>query len=679
LREKQTLSAREIRIQKSAMSRPRLIALLLALATLLVYLPATRSSFLNYDDDDYVTSNYVVQNGLTFAGIQWAFTTVHASNWHPLTWLSHMADCEFFGLNPAAHHFVNVLFHAANAALLFVLLLRLTNALWPVAFVAALFAWHPLHVESVAWIAERKDVLSTFFALLALLSYTRYVQENCRRSLWFALIFFALGLMSKPMLVTLPFVMLLLDYWPLQRIPIFKIPAARRLLLEKWPFFLLMIISCSLTYLAQRGTAVASLELVPLSFRFENMPVAYVVYLSKIFCPASLAVIYPMPTNFQLPPFTVAVSAAVLISVSAAVWLGRKRAPYLAVGWLWFIGMLVPVIGLVQVGAQTLADRYTYLPAIGLFIMVAFGARDLASRFQLPKMVVAAPAALILAACLAVTENQLRYWRNGEALFRHALAVTKDNYIAHINLGVALELEGRLDEAVAENRAAEAIAPDRYQIHNNLGNCLDHLGKSIEALAEYREAVRLNTKLPEFHNSLGIVLNELGRYDEALVEFTNAARLNPAYPWAHFEMAMALLKQGRDAEAVAALHEALMRDPDDLHILTVSAHVLASIPNPQVRDGKTALILATKANDLSGGGQAIVLNALGMAQAEAGDFTNAIAVTQKALDLADAAHSERVQSLQNQLRQELQLYQNHQPWRESFLATNVPPQVLPKN
>jgi protein O-mannosyl-transferase len=672
LREKQTLSAPQNRLQRNAMSRPRLIALLLALATLLVYLPVTRSGFLQYDDDDYITNNPAVQNGLTLAGLQWAFTTVHASNWHPLTWLSHMTDCELFGLNPAAHHFVNVLFHAANAVLLFALLLRLTGALWPAAFVAALFAWHPLHVESVAWIAERKDVLSTFFALLALLSYSKFVKAHCRRSFWFTLIFFALGLMAKPMLVTLPFVMLLLDYWPLQRFHDLQVPAARRLVLEKWPFFLLAILSCIVTFLAQRGTAVASLELVPLSFRLENVPVAYAGYLAKIFWPADLAVIYPMPVNFQLPPFAVAVAAAVLIVISSAVWMARSRSSYLLVGWLWFLGTLVPVIGLVQVGAQALADRYTYLPAIGLFIMVAFGAQDLVSKFRLPKMLVAAIATLILAACLLVTENQLRYWHDSESLFRHALAVTKNNYIAHINLGVALELEGKLDEAITENRAAEAIAPNRYQIHNNLGNSFDHQGKPVEALAEYREAVRLNPRLPELHNSLGITLNELGRYDEALVEFTNAAQLNAAYPWAHFEMAMALLKQGRNTEAAAELHEALMRDPEDLHILTVSAHVLASIPDPQVRDGKTALTLATKANELTEGSQVTVLNALGMAQAENGDFTNAIVVTQKALDLANSSPSEKIQPLQNQLRRELELYRNNQPWRESFLATNAP-------
>jgi protein O-mannosyl-transferase len=688
LREKQTLSAPQNRIQKTAMSRPRLIALLLALATLLVYLPVTRSGFIDYDDDDYVTNNQVVQNGLTLAGIQWAFTTGHASNWHPLTWLSHMTDCELFGLNPAAHHFVNVLFHAANTALLFMLLLRLTgfrrdgaassaqaDALWPAAFIAALFAWHPLHVESVAWIAERKDVLSTLFALLALLSYTRYVEENCRRSFWFALIFFALGLMSKPMLVTLPFVMLLLDFWPLQRFPNFLIPTIRRLVLEKWPFVLLSIISCIVTFLAQRSMAVASLELVPLGFRLENIPVAYVAYLSKIFWPANLAVIYPMPADFQLPPISVAAAVTVLIFISASVWLGRKRAPCLPVGWLWFLGTLVPVIGLVQVGAQALADRYTYLPAIGLFIMIAFGARDLASRFQLPKMVVVTISALILAACLKVTENQLRYWNDSEVLFRHALAVTKDNYIAHINLGVALELEGRLDEAVAEYRAAETIAPNRYQIHNNLGNYLEHQGKPAEALAEYREAVRLNPKLPELHNSLGIALDELGRYDEALVEFTNAAQLDPAYPWAHLEMAKTLLKQGRDTEAIDQFREALRLNQENFQILTYTARVLAAEENSQIRDGKTALVLASKANNLTGGTQPLVLDALGMACAEMGNFSNAIEVTQKALDLATTAKMKALEPIQ----QRLELYKNHRPWRESFLATNMPSELFQKN
>ena len=648
------------------MSRPRLIALLLALTTLLVYLPVTRSGFLNYDDDDYVTNNQIIQNGLTFAGIKWAFTSFHAANWHPLTWLSHMMDCELFGLNPGAHHFVNVLFHAANAALLFVLLLRLTSALWPSTFVAALFAWHPLHVESVAWIAERKDVLSTFFALLALLSYVRYAKENCRRSFWFALVFFALSLMAKPMFVTLPFVMLLLDYWPLQKILNYQTQTARRLMLEKWPFFLLTAISCLVTFFAQRnGDAVVSLKNVSLHYRLENVAVAYADYLQKIFWPENLAVIYPMPEKISAA--AVAAAIAALIFISTAAWLSRKRAPYLPVGWLWFLGMLVPVIGLVQVGGAALADRYTYLPAIGIFLAATFSARELANRFQFPKMILAAVFALILGACLILTEKQLRFWRDSETLFAHTLAVTKNNDIAHVNLGVAFEQEGKSDEALAEYREAAKLAPTRYQIHNNLGNLLDTLGQPDAAQAEYREAIRLNPKASFLRDSLGIVLVELGNFGEAMTEFSDAAKLDPAYPWPHFQMAKALLKQGRDAGAIDQFREALRLDPENFQILAYIAHVLAADENPQVRDGKTALVLAIKANSLTGGTQPFVLDALGMACAETGDFTNATEVTQKALDLATAAKMKKLEPIQ----QRLELYKNHQPWRESFLATNA--------
>jgi protein O-mannosyl-transferase len=654
---------------KSTMSRSLLIALLLALTTLLVYLPVTHNGFLDYDDDDYVTNNQIVQNGLTFNGIQWAFTTFHASNWHPLTWFSHMTDCQLFGLNPGAHHFVNVLFHAANAALLFVLLFRLTGALWPAAFIAALFAWHPLHVESVAWIAERKDVLSTFFALLSLLSYATFARENCRRSYWFALIFFALGLMAKPMLVTLPFVLLLLDFWPIQR---FNDSTIQRLLVEKIPFFMLTAISCLVTFFAQRnGDAIVSLKNVSLPYRLENLFVAYAGYLQKIFWPENLAVVYPLPeTNSAL---AVTAAGAVLFFVSAAAWWGRKRAPYLAVGWLWFLGMLVPVIGLVQVGGAALADRYTYLPATGVFVAVTFGALALTERLQFPKMILGAAAVLVLGTCLIFTEKQLRYWHDSKTLFIRTLAVTKNNDIAHVNLGVAFEQENKPEAALVEYRAAAKLAPTRFQIHNNLGNLLDNLGQPDAALVEYREAIRLNPKAPSLHDSLGIVLVELGNFNEAMEEFTNAARLDPVYPWPHFQMAKALLKQGRDAEAIDQFHAALRLDPENYQILAYLAHVLAAGENPQLREGKTALELAIKANTLTGGGQPFVLDVLGMAYAKTGDFTNAIDVTQKALDLANAANLKKIKPIQ----QRLELYKNHQPWRESFLATNVPVNIKP--
>jgi len=373
------------------MSRPRLLALLLAFITFAAFLPATRFVFINYDDNDYVTANPPVQAGLSWAGVKWAFTTWHANNWHPITWISHMADCSLFGLNPGGHHLVNVLFHTANTVLLFVLVLRLTGALWPAAFVAALFGWHPLHVESVAWIAERKDVLSTFFALLALLGYAKYVAaakiQNPKSKVFFAgsLLAFALGLLAKPMLVTLPFVLLLLDYWPLQR---FSLSAFRlSLLFEKFPFFLLTALSCMLTFLAQSqvvhgSSAVMSLGSVPLHYRLKNMPVAYVEYLWKLVWPAKLAVFYPLADI--IPPVRVAGAVAVLLLISVVVWRCWRTRPYLPVGWLWFLGTLVPVIGLVQVGIQSIADRYTYVPLIGLFILVTWLAGDLAEQWRLP-------------------------------------------------------------------------------------------------------------------------------------------------------------------------------------------------------------------------------------------------------------------------------------------------------
>ncbi len=672
------------------MSRPRLIALLLALATLVIYLPVTHYDFINYDDPDYVTKNPMVQQGPTWAGVQWAFISFHASNWHPLTWLSHMVDCELFGLNAGGHHFVNVLFHAANAVLLLALMLRLTGALWPAAFVAALFAWHPLHVESVAWISERKDVLSTFFALLTLLAYARYARDASRRFFWLALGFFALGLMSKPMLVTLPFGMLLLDFWPLARmrggsLPVSSNPVLElrpepfyRLLLEKWPFFLLAFGSCIATFLAQRGTAISSLETVPLSLRLENVATAYVTYLSKFFWPSDLAVIYPLAKH--IPAAIVAGAVITLACITAGSWLARQRAPYVLVGWLWFLGTLVPVIGLIQVGGQALADRYTYVPSIGIFIIIAFGAADLISRLQIPKAAAAIVAVIILVTCIGVTETQLRYWQNSETLFRHTLAVTKNNEIAHNNLGAALELEGKYDEAIVECRAALQIAPDRYQGHNNLGDCLNLSGRPAEALVEYREAIRLNPNVSYIHQSLGTVLAKLGDNSQALAAFTNAARLDPASPWPHFNMAKILLQQGRNADAANELRQALRCSPNDVQILTYTAHVLAAIDDPQVRDGKTALTLANEASNLTGGGQVLVLAALGMAQAETGDFANALATAQKALDLTSAADNENLPSQQRllqqkakrELEQQLQLYRNHQPWRESFQADNTP-------
>jgi tetratricopeptide (TPR) repeat protein len=580
-----------------------------------------------------------------------------------------MLDCQLFDLNPGPQHLVNVMFHAANTVLLFVLLLRLTRALWPAALAAALFAWHPLHVESVAWIAERKDMLSTFFGLLTLLAYARFVEASKARSpkakayYAVALVMFALGLMSKPMLVTWPFVMLLLDFWPLQR---FKASTLPRLVVEKIPFLLLAAISCVVTFLVQHGGgAVISLGLIPLRYRLVNTPVAYCSYLVKTLWPANLAVFYPLPEYFRRTDFFMAL--VLLLVVTGAVWRIRRSQPYWLFGWLWFLGTLVPVIGLVQVGGAGLADRYTYIPSIGLFMAVAFGFRDGAERFRFPKSAIAAAITLILGGCIFDTEYQLSFWRDSDILFRHALAVTRNNDIAHNNLGVALEQEGRPADALAEYRKAEKLAPTRYMIRNNLGNLLDKMGEREEALAEYREAVRLDPKFAFLRNTLGIELAELGRFDEALNEFTNAIQLDPDYSWPHVETAKVLLKQGRDSEAIAQFREALQIEPDNYQILAYTARVLAAEENPGARDGRFALTLATKANELSGQSQPLVLDILGMAFAATGDFSNAQICAQNAADLATASKMKDLDAI----RQRLQLYQNHQPWRESFRGTNI--------
>jgi tetratricopeptide (TPR) repeat protein len=677
------------------MLRPRFIGLLLALITLLVYLPVAHDDFLVYDDHDYVTENSVVQNGLTWAGIKWAFTTGHASNWHPITWLSHMADCELFGLNPGAHHLVNVLFHTANAVLLLLLLFRLTGALWPSAFIAALFAWHPLHVESVAWISERKDVLSTFFALLTLLAYVRYARNpevGSQKSetegnrfptsvlglpasgfYWLALFFFALGLMSKPMLVTLPFVMLLLDYWPLRRIPNFefRISNAFRLVFEKWPFFVLVAASCIVTVFAQySGGSVVPLELVPLRYRLANAVTSYLDYFLKMFWPVNLAVLYPTAPLLRTQFFAATVF---LIVVSCYVWKTRRMRPYLLVGWLWFLGTLVPVIGLVQVGNQAMADRYTYVPLVGVFIAISFGIKDLIARFQIGIIPPAVAASLILGSCLVLTEQQLSYWKNSEILFRHALAVTKNNGAACINLGVALEGQGFQAEALSQYQEALRINFRSVEAHNNLGNLLSDMGKTNEALVQYQEALKLNPRAPLAHDNLGTLLVKLSRFDEAISQYEQAAQLDPGDFRPHYLMGKALLKQGRDAEAIGKFREALQLNPNDFQTLAFLARGLALSENPQIRNGAEAVALAEKANDLTGGEHPLVLDILAMSYAEVGRFKDAQQIEQQAIQLAQAAGLKET----NIMNRRLELYESSRPYRET--STNLPPRNLPKN
>jgi tetratricopeptide (TPR) repeat protein len=555
--------------------------------------------------------------------------------------------------------------------------------------VAALFAIHPLRVESVAWVAERKDVLSGLFFMLTLGAYVRYVRRPFSLGRYLTVVFlFALGLLSKPMVVTLPFVLLLLDYWPLNR---FTVPTPDpavagngdslknhsvpwRLIIEKIPLLALTTAACVATIVVQKDIIVPA----PLALRIGNAMVSYVVYLRQMFWPAGLAVLYPYPQS--CPPWWKITLAVVLLAViSVGAFLRRQRQPYLLIGWLWYLGMLVPAIGLVQSGLRAHADRYTYLPQIGVYLALTWAAGSLAAGWRhrrLVQVVVTASAVLVLAGCLVLTENQLHYWRGSESLFRHALAVTKDNYLAHLNLGTAFQSEGRLNEALAEYREAARLAPGYFRVHSNLGSLLDDMGRPEEALAEYRLALQFKSNLPTLHDGMGIALVELGHFGQAMSQFKEAARLDPAYPWPYFQMGKALLGQGREAEAMDEFRAALRIDPDNFQILAYTARVLAADEKPEVRDGQTALVYAVRANVLSDGILPFVLDALGMACAETGRFDDAQEAVRSAINIETAAGMKLdVASMQQRLR----LYQNHQPWRESFLSTNLPLGNLPQN
>jgi tetratricopeptide (TPR) repeat protein len=513
------------------------ICFALAVGTIAVYFPILWHGFLNYDDPDYILDNPHVKGGLTWSDIIWAFEpTGYAANWHPLTWISHMADCQFFGLNPAGHHFINVLFHTADALLLFILLNNLTGAIWRSAFVAALFAWHPLHVESVAWASERKDVLSALFWMLALLAYAKYA-ANVKRtagftfltsgSYWLALLFFACGLMSKPMVVTLPFVLLLLDFWPLQRFERSSISTLSRLLIEKIPFFLLVIGSCQMTLIVQKNAFWSSASL-PFQFRLANSFMSYVRYISKIFCPTNLSLIYPYPHSWPLGG--VVIAAAVLGMLSITFILLAKRFPYLAVGWFWFLGTLVPAIGLVQVGVQSMADRYTYLPSIGIFILMTWGISDLLSSSHRKIEICAFAGGAALLACLVLTSLQLRYWQNSLRIFAHTVDVTTDNYAADDCLGKTLNNMGQLDKAKIFYEEAVRLEPTYPMAQYDLGvNCIERKDL-IDASNRLTIAVQLWPANPIMQYNFGVFLLQQHDTNNAATHFQAALADRPDFP-----------------------------------------------------------------------------------------------------------------------------------------------------
>ena len=640
--------------------RPRrLFCLVLALLTLAIFAQVRHFEFTNYDDPDYVSENSRVQSGLSAEGFRWAFVESKSVFWIPVTWLSHLLDCQLFALDSGAHHLTSLLLHTVNVLLLLLLLHRLTGALWRSALVAACFALHPLNVEPVAWIAERKGLLSTLLLLLTLHAWNNFVKKPALSRHALALALFALGLLAKPMLVTLPLLLLVLDAWPMGRAREKRWPA---LLLEKLPFLLLALAMSLTTILfASQAEAWVSSEQISFVQRLLNIPLFIAAYLGKFVAPVNLSVFYPYaPSGSVLP----AVASAILLAgVTWLAWRSRARHPWLLAGWLWFLVALLPVLRVLQVGAHGVADRYAYVPFIGLFIVLAWGGAAAVERWRPPAWLPALAAGAMLVSFASLSWLQAGVWRNSITLFSHALEVTPANPVAHINLGVALEQSGRVEDALVHYRDALRLDPTRAQAHHNLANILDTQGRFAEALPHFEEAIRLRPREARPHCSLGQALAGQGSYVGALAEFTTAARLVPHDPLPHFLAAGARLNQGETSAAIESFRAALRLDPRHAKSLNRLARVLAASPEAARRDGAEAVRLATRAVELTGGQQPAVLDTLAMALAEAGRFDEAVQTLQAAIDLLNQnGAADEAGKLEPRLRQ----FKNRQPWREVF-------------
>ena len=549
-------------------NQDRLAISLIVFVTILIFWSVSGHDFVYLDDNLYVFENSHVQNGITLDSIAWAFKAIHAGNWHPVTWLSHMLDVSLFGPDPGMHHMTNVFFHLLNVILLYLILKSGTGDGRKSAIVAGLFALHPFHVESVAWISERKDVLSTFFGMLTIWVYLKWVKVPSVSRYIQLVLCFSLGLMSKPMLVTFPLVLLLLDYWPLERLQVHgadldfgqNIKILKRMVWEKIPLFCLAGGSCLVTLVAQKqGGAVATLASLPFLSRVVNAAVSYFLYIYKTILPFNLAVFYPHPGVW--PWWLIAVSFMALIIISFFAIKTFNRAPYFAVGWLWYMGTLVPVIGLVQVGVQSMADRYTYIPLIGIFIAAVWGISGLFSRLLQKKHLVPALVSCVFIIFAILTWKQVAFWKNSIVLFEHTLEVTEGNWLSHNNLGIALKREGRVPEAMEHFKEAVRINPDYAEAHNNLGIALIGTGKLEEAISHYKEAIQIDPNYTEAHYNLAIAFEKAGRTDLAIKEYRQAIELNRNFAKASNNLGLLYLKQGSIEEAITQYNEALRVEP----------------------------------------------------------------------------------------------------------------------
>jgi Tfp pilus assembly protein PilF len=628
--------------------------------------------FVNFDDHVYVYENPLVVRGLSAETVIGAFTHTHARNWHPLTTLSHMLDCQLYGLNAGGHHLTNVILHTISVLLLFLVLKQMTGALWQSAFVAALFAIHALHVESVAWIAERKDVLSAVFFMLTLAASFQYTRAPSALRYLLVALLFAFGLMSKSMLVTLPFVLLLLDYWPLDRIGAHKSEVRRRLptlIKEKIPFLALSTFSCIATLFAQRQGP-SAIDQLPFLWRLENAFVTYVTYVWQMLWPARLAVFYPHP-NDRLSLLQVTGAIALLAGTSLVVISLRRTKPYLVTGWFWYLGMLVPVIGVVQVGEQAHADRYTYLPQIGLYIMIAWTVGGLlVESTRLRRALVGVIAAMAVVSLGARAFGQTSYWKNSETLWNHALAVTGENDVAHNNLGFLFLRRGELDKAISEFQTALDIRSRNTQSHYSLGAALieSNLGNALArerlwdaAIDHLQEAVRLRPDYADAYFNLGSVLFQQGKIDQAIAQWQKTLAINPRDAEAHRNVADALRKQGKVKEAISEYEQALNIAPEDSAALNNLAWILATFSDASMRDGARAVTLATRAVQASGGRNPSFVRTLAAAHAEAGQFAEAAATAEAAKALAN---TQSRPELARRLEEEITLYRARVALRE---------------
>ncbi|MEY2543275.1 MAG: protein O-mannosyl-transferase [Verrucomicrobiota bacterium] len=630
--------------------------------------------FVNYDDKTYVYGNSLVVVGLSPHGLSQAFVDTQTNNWHPLTVISHMIDCQLYDLKAGGHHFTNVLLHTIAAVLLFFWLRNVTGkgqsgSDWSSAFVTALFAIHPLRVESVAWVAERKDVLSGVFFFLTLGAYVRYTRARSFGRYLTMSIFLACGLMSKPMLVTTPAVLLLLDYWPLKRIIDGK--SFWRMTFEKLPLFALSAAASIIAFSLQVHSS-SSVGQLPFGWRLENALVTYVTYIWQMFWPANLAVFYPHPDN-RLAFWQVALAATFLIAMTWVAFVMRRNRPYLLVGWLWYVIMLLPVIGIVEVGLQGQADRYTYLPHVGLSIALVWLVGDVARSLPHRREILATVGCGIVIILSACAWKQTTYWRNSDTLWTRALAVTTDNDVALTNLGTSLMERGQLDDALSYFQRALAVrsrSEHRHYnlslalIHDSVGNVLARKGRLDDAIVHFRQAIELRPDFPDAHYNLGTALFQKGDLDDAIAEWRTTLSIHPFDAGTHTSLGNALVQKGWLREAVDHYEKALQTEPDSILPLNNLAWVMSTGPDDSLRNNEIAVQLATKANQLSKESNPIFIRTLAAAYAQAGQFEKAIETARRALEQANA---QGTHDLASQIQEELDLYQRHAPLRDPSL------------